>query len=185
MALTHEELFLLTLQDIRNKSAAKSEYELLRACGLCRQLFVDKVSLYRIVNAKYQLPLECKIVNWEMSGKFRVGISWFNPDPTNQPQEPTRILNINQFKNYEILTINQHPYKVLEIIKGACNYMGGVHAGEPLDEKEKSLASIDSLTQDKGTNLLMYSYPAICNIITKAMIPLENAIRGYNLTVGL
>ena len=182
MALTHEQLFLLTLQDIRNKVSIGTEYELVRACGLCRQLFVDYKPLYSLVNEKYKLKIEWVVVNWGKFRKMRMHVNWLNPDPTTLPNKPTISLSINQYKSHEILSLYNHSYTVQEVILGGSNYMGGVHAGVPKNNKERALAAIEEIVKDKDSPVGLYMLRAICSIIITAMDPLEKAINGHTST---
>lgn len=182
MALTHEELFLLTLQDIRDKVRSGTDYELLRACGMYRHLICDSTSLLQIVNEKYNLPIKFIVADWGEMRNWTIEVNWLSPYPPSASLLTTKTiaLNVGKFRNHVILSLGSHRYNVEEIIRNVSVFMGGVHSDSPeLHEvKKRALVNIEKAVRDKKSPIIFYAIAAIGKIILKAVEPLEILISG-------
>jgi hypothetical protein len=63
-----------------------------------------------------------------------------------------------------------------EIILFEANVMGGVHAGSPQSEKERALASIESIFVIGGYRPSLRRLKAIGRVILKALRPLKEEV---------
>ncbi len=118
----YEELFLLSLKDLREKANSNNRYQLIKASGLLRLLLLD--GLIDRVNSSYRFKL-----------KFYLTLKKFRRE--DQPA-----LTLQKFLAEEWKAYREHCYSVKEIIQTSAHLMGGVHLGEPKSKKEIDLIGI-------------------------------------------
>lgn len=185
MFLTHKQFFLLTVEDLRTRINKNTEYDLLRACGLCRQLVTDKPTLFDLANKEKQLPNNFEVAYNPVFQAFDVknknskpqtGWATINPEHNNR----TKIIDAKAFRALRLLTYHQFEYTVERIIKMASALMGGVHSNEPHREniRYKALIHLYEHTKDHA-NVSLFAIRALCNVVLKGMEPLELAIKGH------
>ena len=183
----YEQFFLLTVADLRDKLKRGTEYDIIRSCGLCRQVILDdNEPLVTLGNINRQLKIEFAIntAQYEISisGKKIIPTTfWKNLLPL--PMLPTALkkIEINKFKNVVALTYEGHEVKIDHLVKAAAQFMGGVHSrpAHPQNKNEIALKAIyDHTAKAVGENIALSALKNICIIILLAMEPLENAIKG-------
>ena len=64
MLINHEQLFLGTVRDLRTKIRTNTTYSLIRACGLCRHLLLDKHPLLHQANRQYKINIQFHIKDY-------------------------------------------------------------------------------------------------------------------------
>jgi hypothetical protein len=177
MLIDIEEFFLLTLIDLRKRIENETLYDAIRACGLCRQLIVDGPhSLAIKANKEHKIKLSFEI-NDTNNSNFRLNensISWV----TIEPVLITSIdVNLEKLLSTNCLNYYNHLYSVRDIISAASNFMGGIHAGVPKDEKQKALLAIDEASK-ANKKLTQISFIAICRVVLDGLKPLEETIKN-------
>jgi hypothetical protein len=185
----YEAFFLLTIDDLRGRIANNTTYDTIRACGLCRQLIIDKrKQLFWLANQKIKLRLvfevchPVKITFQTASGKSESPkIVWNNIIPFSHNKH---IVDEKQFKEMIIYRRPECVLSVDDVIHAASNFMGGIHIRPTQSKKEQVWYALHEATKN-DTNLAMASLKSICKVILKAMEPLEAAIKGRTPAAGL
>lgn len=160
-------LFLRTLDDLDGRlQPGQAEYDIIRMSGLLRQLLVDGNNLVDQVNRtrrikisykaySFHAPIEPDVVFWALG-------DWLTPNTpagsaagyltltegVRQPSPPEgtpdtmtpQDLAKDRFLALQVVLYHGHVFTVKEIILYLANAAGGVHAGEPKDDKEQALA---------------------------------------------
>ncbi|MBL0273297.1 MAG: hypothetical protein IPQ06_09540 [Chitinophagaceae bacterium] len=185
MFISHEELFLKTIDDLRNKVASDDDYNLVRAAGLCRHLLTDSGKpLVKILDRKYGVKIEFTVASLSMVGLQMANLSmvWTTISP-NHLSDPVKV-GLKDFLAIQFLRIENHIYSVKDVIRAASHCMGGIHSGVPKDEKEKALHDIEPRVVG-GHKTTHHAITSICNVVISAMEPLEAAIKGIPQLQGL
>ena len=60
MLITHEDLFLGTISDLRKRLEEETTYNLVRSAGICRHLLLDQMPLAMAVCKKFNYKLKCQ-----------------------------------------------------------------------------------------------------------------------------
>jgi len=179
MLITHEELFLGTVQDLRTKIRTNKPYNLIRACGLCRHLLLDEHPLVHQVNKKYKLPITFHIkdyTNTPLSHDYKG-----SGGRTILPIGDSKNVKLDEFLKTQVLYYGKHEFTVKDIIIAAAHYFGGVHSGKP-DLKQEYLDKLDRYTRIEHNHSL-WMISVICKVVLKTMKPLETVIKK-NIPLG-
>lgn len=179
MILSHKQLFIHTVQDLRTKIRTNTAYSLIRACGLCRHLLLDESPLFHQANKSYKLLLTFHIkdyTNTPLSHDYKG-----SGGRTILPLGESKIVKLDEFLKTKIHYYGRHEFTVREIIGAACHYYGGIHSGKP-DLKQEQLAKLNKF-YNKETNISFWHMGAICKVVLKAMRPLETIIKK-NISTG-
>jgi hypothetical protein len=174
MLLSHEELFLGTIEDLRTKIRTNNAYNLIKACGLCRHLLLDEHPLVHQVNKKYKLQLTFHIADYSNTpisdGQKGGG------GRTIQPLvDRTKIAKLDEFLKTKVLYYGTHEFTVKEILIAASHYFGGIHSGKP-DLKQQYLTMLDRYSKME-LNHSLWMIRGICKVVLKTMKPLEALIK--------
>ena len=181
MLLTHEELFVYTIQDLRTKIKLNTPYDLVRACGLCRHLLLDESPLVHQVNKKYRLAITFNIADYS-----NTPLSHDHKGSGGRTIEPlveqTKIAKISDFLKTKVLYYGSHEFTVKEMILAASHYFGGIHSGKP-DLKLKHLSMLERYSNTE-MKMSLWMIRSICKVILNSMEPLEIEIRKNISTDG-
>ena len=180
MLISHDQLFLNTVQDLRSKIRTNKTYHLIRACGLCRHLLLDETPLVHQVNRKYKLPLTFHIKDYEntpLSHDFKG-----SGGRTILPLGESKKVKLDEFLKTKLHYYGKNEFTVKEFILTAAHYYGGIHSGKP-DTKQESLSRLNKFYH-KETNASFWHMNGICKVVLKAMRPLENDIKKNIATGG-
>lgn len=175
MLLTHDQLFLCTIQDLRNKISVGKEYEVIRAAGLCRHLLCDGTSLLDIVNRQYRTKITFHLADWSDDPFYNVKgltVSWRTILPKS---DKTKYVRQKEFLKTVLLSYYQHEYTVRDIIRAASHYLGGVHSYAPENKKQDALTALDKTAKTKEKVTLL-AIKAVCQVVLSACEPLEEII---------
>lgn len=180
MLISHEELFVSTVKDLRAKIKSNKPYSLIRACGLCRHLLLDGgSSLVHQVNKNYKLPITFHIRDFEDAPLSHDFIG--HGGRTILPIGNSKIVKLPEFLSTKVLHYGKHEFTVKEMILTASHYFGGVHSGAP-DLKQKTLTWLEGyFNAERKTSFWMIS--VICQVILKSMNPLESVVKK-NISAG-
>ncbi len=179
MLISHEELFVCTIKDLRSKIKSNKPYSLIRACGLCRHLLLDENPLIHQVNKKYKLPITFHIRDLKDAPLSHTYIG--HGGRTILPIGDTKIVKLPEFLKTKVLHYGKHEFTVLEMIQTASHYFGGIHTVNP-DLKQKTMSTLERYFKaENKTSFWMIS--VICKVILNAMKPLEAVIKK-NISTG-
>jgi hypothetical protein len=182
--MTHEEIFLKTLDDIRSKMNG-GKYELVKACGLLRHLLIDSPTLYDLINTEKRFKLQFELPENDAEKFLKDAKHWpVQYINITYAKSPKVKLKVDEFRKYKVLTIRDTIYSIKDLIDWAAHIMGGVHTKEAKKESEKKLSSINELIL--SDYLPTYELiKNICVIAIKAFDPLEQDIKGRTPAAGL
>ncbi|MCA6438597.1 MAG: hypothetical protein ACRCSM_10285 [Sediminibacterium sp.] len=180
MLISHEELFINTVQDLRSKIKTNKTYHLVRACGLCRHLLLDGHPLLYQANKKYRLPIIFHIKDYTdtpISNDYKG-----SGGRTILPLGESIKVTLDDFLKTKIHYYGKNEFTVKDFILIASHYYGGVHSGNP-DEKQQYLSRLNKF-YNKETNISFWHMNGICKVILRAMRPLEIKIKKNIATGG-
>ncbi len=182
MIYSHEQFFVLTVKDLQEKLSRGTEYDLIRACGLCRHLLIDVgTPLWYSANRNYKLKLTFEVADYEdfHSGSLRFPTAWMTVMP-NHITNKTRVVSKSEFLKIILINNNEFRYTVKDIIRAGAHYLGGIHTGAPEDSNQRSLSDFHART-NSHTKILFFAAKAICTVIIAAMQPLLVAIENAEI----
>ena len=176
----HDELFLYTMNDIRERIERGREYDFIRACGLIRHLILDGDSLYNTLNVTLKIDLQFRVAihDTHLMGK---PIEWRNPHTLSH--RPHEFLSIGKFKNWKVVMIEGYDYNIEDLVFIASHKKGGVHSGKP-NEKQVALFEFEKQGLQGKYRLDLETLKSICKIVVEALEPLEKIIKGRNPVDG-
>ena len=179
MLISHEELFLNTVQDLRSKIRVNKTYHLIKACGLCRHLLLDETPLLHQVNRKHKLPITFYIKDYTdtpLSHDFNG-----SGGRTILPLGESKKVKLDEFLKTKIHYYGKNEFTVKEFLITASHYYGGIHSGKP-DIKQEYLSRLNTF-YNKETNISFWHMNGICKVVLKSMRPLEIHIKK-NISTG-
>ena len=131
------ELFKHVYKDLEEIDSQASEYEMLRAATLLRQILLDGAPLIHIVNEKLKLPLRFPVCGIE----YVKTVFELNPDnyqaldsihtSTRISGDGPRFLSLSDFLSTPVMITNNSIQTIEIVIKHAAIILGGVHFGIP------------------------------------------------------
>jgi hypothetical protein len=175
-----ETLFIKSLDDLHFSINSSDEYEILRAAGIIRQLFLDgAASLVDQVNRKYQLKLVFKVI--EPKQPLIPGLPppkmWCALDSIDPRRMPaarfSSDISRDSFFRLTIGSMDGTDYNIHEVAKFVANVLGGVHSGTPSDQKEKLLNELRDTYIFSNVNILLQHIQSIGRIILETLKPLR------------
>jgi hypothetical protein len=178
-----EKLFVNTVLELEERFTKKTEYDLLKASGLIRQLLVDQNTLVDQVNKNYKLKIKFKVrkrfkfnnsdsneTKWNSLSTMMLFIS---PDKSSDFVE---LLSKDEFFKYQLLSHHETSFTVLDVIKICANKYGGVHIEDIEKGKSLELDRMSKLITFNGTKSVFYAIYGIIEVCLKALTPLKNTI---------
>lgn len=132
------ELFKRVYEDLEEIDSQASEYEMLRAATLLRQLLLDDAPLIHRANEKLKLPLSFPVCGIE----YVKTVFGLNPDnyialesihtSTRISGDGPNLLSLSDFLSTPVLITNGSIQTIEIVIKHAAIILGGVHFGIPV-----------------------------------------------------
>jgi hypothetical protein len=130
-------LFIGTIEDLEARIKPGTEYDLVRASGLLRQLLLDEKPLIHLVNRQTKQKLYFERKKWPDSNPEIGKLQLQSPEPDDQI--PRIKVGLDPFLSTVVLLYHQHAYTIKDIIKTIGNIQGGVHKDEPKQNKDACL----------------------------------------------
>lgn len=173
--MTHDLLFLKTLKDLRFKLLTDSEYSLIRACGLLRHLLTDQNLLVDLVNSKYKVKIRFDVYdNTGLDWKITNGYMSYSNITVNPFDSKYLSLTKQEFLATLVLGCDKYEYTVLEVIRAASHYMGGIHSGKPT-EREEIISKLGYNPKGQPGETLT-AIRDICNVSLHGLARLEGEV---------
>ncbi|MDD2685698.1 MAG: hypothetical protein PHY62_06030 [Gallionella sp.] len=180
--------FLGTCDDIIGKLRRGRRYDIIRASGLLRHLFIDGEALIDAANRRFRLKLtfhnsmvnsdeNSKIVNdaMEILKKYD-SIVWIAPLAGMHDKTRPR-LSKEQFLKTPVTYHSGNPtLSVRDIIETIAHVYGGVHNGTPKNEQNKLIIALDDSIQIGGGEPSLAAIYGICIVALDGLTPLIEAI---------
>jgi hypothetical protein len=180
--MTPDELFIRSLDDLHLSINSGDEYEVLRASGIIRQLFLDDHPLVNQVNRNYKLKLQFSVIQPSIPAidgipEPDVWCAVDSIDPRRSPQlSPSTDLNRDLFLGLLIGRVEGEDYSVKDIIRFAANVAGGIHSGSPKSAKDEALGKIKKLYIFSELSVLLQHLRSIGRIILETLRPLRDKV---------
>ena len=164
-----EKIFLCVLDDLKGKVLNSSDYGLLKASGLLRQLFMDAYPLIHAANRGHRLKFsfERSIV---LPGVGSPKTQWYSLDRGNMLVDS---LDLDGFIASVVVVDGPERGTVGDLIKAMANAGGGVHFGRPKRGGETVVMELDNLY------IFMEKAPSLHAIVQISRV----AIRGLRSLV--
>lgn len=173
-------IFLKTIDDLKNKIRENHycEYDLVRACGLLRHIFIDENRLIDKVNIKpFKTSILFNVENYNNHSDLFQGSNRIQLLPISKT---THKIKLNLFLRLKVYKSEEHEYTVCEIIKSITTYWGGIHSVNAYNEKDIVLKGIDKLIYLDYIQVFLCIID-ICKICLEAIKPLEIKLRPLTI----
>lgn len=182
-----DKLFIRSLDDLHLSINSGDEYEVLRAAGILRQLFLDgSASLVDQVNRNHRLQLLFQVIppGFPHIAGFPEPDIWSAVDSID-PRLSSKMNTATNFKRDPFLglrlgRVHGQDYSVADIIKFAANIAGGVHAGSPKDATSQNLEKLQEVYVFSELSIPLQHLRSIGRVVLEALRPLRD--RVLNLT---
>lgn len=179
-----EKLFVNTIIELEERFNKRTEYDLLKASGLIRQLIVDSNPLVTQVNRKYKLKIKFKVVKrykFDFANVDSNGTKWSNlsgmvfisPDKSSDFVE---LLGKDEFLKYQLLSHHETQFTILDVIKICANKYGGVHSEDIRKGRSLELDRMSSHITLNGSKSVFHAIYGIIEVCLVALKPLKNII---------
>jgi hypothetical protein len=179
-----EELFLRTVEDLRDRVQEGDEYALIRATALLRQLILDGANLVDQVNRAHKLKIRYTVCGKKFSEHIlarkpalfsSLGGIHVSGLFAHQREECTR----EQFLKTIVLSVGGHTFTIQDLIDHAAHVAGGVHAGSARNDRERVLSEFRGLIIREPTQQLtpqIVELRGISLIVLDAIEPLRQKV---------
>jgi hypothetical protein len=176
--IDYESLFNAAAIDLDRLSREPTDYAMLRAAALIRQMFLDgDKSLVVLANRKHKLKIRIPVFGRPAMERtlatVRNSPAWQLHKP--EPQEPADCLERQSFFKLRIGVANSHTFTVGDLVLTLAHVMGGVHAGRPKTKSESEILAL--FESEPGTEAVLPKYLVpIINVCLAAIRPLSRSI---------
>jgi hypothetical protein len=184
--ITLDELFLRTIESLKNRSKTSDEFELMMAAGLLRKLLLDANPLVDQVNRSRRLKLRFRIA---MRGPGPLGqpstpTLWALPsglDPTSlDPGTSTAVQEVDKsvFLRRPVSLYKGEVATVHDLIDYFAHVRGAVHYGSPSTAKERALHELETYNWTDGLPIILEVLRSVIRVVVNAMDPLTQAVKN-------
>jgi hypothetical protein len=174
--ITDKDVFLSIMEELRykNRDNHYNEYDILKSCGLVRQLILDgSKSLFHKINRQTKLKLKFKVINHKDS-TFEGNFCYKNIYPNQQIE--TIELTIDEFFKKPIISKDNIVFSVKELILYGAN-VGGVHSITfEKGTNDYILQNMRGIINEEGISKFL-AMQNICFVVLDSLTPLENVIK--------
>lgn len=171
-------LFLESLHDLERVIVAPTRYELLRAAGILRQLFLDGNPLVHVVNRAHRLSLEFPTTKPSEPVVPGYRKHWQNPDSSLAAPTSIQIRSFDQFLAYPCLKLEGRTGTIADIIRANANVKGGVHLGTAKTPEDALILEWDQLFELMGEEASIHALVGIVRAALDGLRPLVAQITG-------
>jgi len=170
-----ERLFVETIKDIQSKLDDPSHYNLIRAAGMLRQLFLDGSRLIDQVNRYHRVRLRFEIVPFERELSIVPEFHWcrISPGPSFLASE---VCDLDHFLHATCVFGEKHKFSVYDLIVCCSHVFGGVHSGSPSNNKESELLRLQEAILAGGESVVDSTLRDICDVALRGCVPLMEAL---------
>jgi len=170
-------LFLETLDDLETRTRHEaSEYDLLRAAALLRELLLDDDPLAHQVNRAIQMPLRfrLRVKTPEPGDEF---LLWLGIDPNATVDAPIREVGLKEFLGTALVFLPSSRITVGPVITLAANVRGGIHRGRPKDPAHQAFESFRLKFRHGDMPMELLLVVEIAKVVLTGLEPLRRAVR--------
>lgn len=172
-----DRLFLETLDDLETRiHLDASEYDLLRAAALLRELLVDEYRLVDQVNRPPKTPLRfrLRVKTPDPGNSFEM---WLGLDPNANVDVPIREVDLTELLRVSLVFLPSSRITVRQIITLAANVRGGVHRGRPKDPAHKAFEYFRPKLRHGDMPLELLLVVEVARVVLAGLEPLRSVVR--------
>ena len=177
-----DRLFLETLDDLEARIREDaSEYDLLRAAALLRELLVDESRLVDQVNRapKVAPRFRLRVKTPDPGNDFEF---WLGLDPSAEVDVPISELDLKELLRTSVVFLPSSRITVLQVITLAANVRGGVHRGKPKDPAHAAFENFPLKLRHGEMPVELLLVETISRIVLAGLYPLRSVVRDRNPT---
>ena len=172
-----DRLFLETLDDLETRIRQDaSEYDLLRAAALLRELLLDASPLVHQVNhaTKTALRFRIRVKVPDPGHEFEI---WLGLDPSAKVDVPIREVDLKELLRISLVFLPSSRITVRQVITLAANVRGGVHRERPKDPAHEAFENFRLKLRHGDMPLELLLVVEISRIVLAGLEPLRSAVR--------
>jgi hypothetical protein len=173
-----EYLFLGTVAEIDQRVLEGGRYNLIRAAGLLRQLFLDSTPLLHVVNRTYCQQIEFETIDYRDAPPLSPEVHAIFLDASYFPGAKTIRVNLDTFLKAPCLRVGPMTANVHDLIRACANAKGGIHLGRARTSQENTVLDWDRTFRLVGKEPSLLAVAAVCRIALRGLRPLVRAITG-------
>lgn len=194
-----KELYVRTIQDLKERCESLDRYDLLRASALMRQLLFDDEPLIHAANREAKMKIRFTIVPWTephvIVNESEIDISqnalrrmlandawvWspIDPIPGLIPGIPIPTVTVKVDDFMKAICLRRGPTRITvrQVIKFCANVKGGVHRGDPDPaEAQTELQEMDKFIRVGGIEASLNVLPSIQRVLLAGLQPLTDVV---------
>jgi hypothetical protein len=176
-ATDEERLFLFTLADLSSRLNNGTDYDLLRASALIRQMFFDAgTPLAFAINRHYRIALQFSVLadllalDDEMTPDIEIAAL------VAYPPEEAEMLSLDQFLARIAIRHGEVKCTVKDIVATVAHVFGGVHLGSAREVEERVLKDLRDVMLVARQSMVLRVVHDIGQVSIAALMPLVRAI---------
>lgn len=172
-----DRLFLDTLADLESRTQPDaSEYDLLRAAALLRELLVDASPLVDQVNRtpRTTVRFRLRVKSPDPAHEFEM---WLAIDPSAKVDVPIQELDLRELLRVPLVFLPTSRITIRQVITLAANVRGGVHRGTPKDPAHKAFERFRLKVRHGDMPFELLLVAGIAKIALTGLEPLRNVVR--------
>jgi hypothetical protein len=172
-----DRLFLETLDDLETRiQQDASEYDLLRAAALLRELLLDESRLVDRVNRapKVAPRFRLRVKTADPGNEFEF---WLGLDPSAKVDVPISVLDLKELLRTSLVFLPSSRITVRQVIALAANVRGGVHRGKPKDPAHAAFENFPVKLRHGDMPLELLLVETISRIVLAGLDPLRSVVR--------
>jgi hypothetical protein len=183
MSTQHEQLYLKTIDELKNRINSQDPFDILSASANIRELFLKNHPLVDLASEQYKSNFTFDVClpvpdppGLHKPAEFSIQEE-LDPD-MSKPGRPTSQLARDQFLDIVLININGRKNIIRDVVLSCVTIMGGIHSGSAQREKEKVLKAVNDQTPIGGYASSLRQLQAIGRVILKALTPLTLHIQN-------
>lgn len=173
-----DRLFLETLDDLEVRIRLQaSEYDLLRAAALLRELLLDESPLVHQVNRTTGIPLRfrLRVKEPEPGSGFQI---WLGLDPNSEVDAPIREVGVKELIGTTLVFLPTATLTIGQIVTLAANVRGGVHRGRPKDSAHEAFETFRLKMRHGDMPFELLLVVEVSKVVLAGLEPLRTVVRG-------
>ena len=171
-----EYLFLTTVRDIDQKIVEGDRYNLIKAAGLLRLLFLDSKPLVHKVNRNYHIKYEFETIDFLGQPPLTPETHRVDLDGFMFPDAKRIKINLDEFLKAPCFTMDGVTATVKDLIRACANAKGGVHFGSAKTSEESSILDWDRTFKLLGEEPSLANIKGVCRVSLRALKPLVEKV---------
>jgi hypothetical protein len=168
-----DRLFLDTLDDLEARTRPEAtEYDLLRAAALLRELLIDESPLAHLANRGTGIPLRfrLRVKEPEPGTGFEI---WLGLDPSAELHAPIREVGVKELLGTALVHLPTSTLSVGQVVTLAANVRGGVHRGTPRNPAHKAFEALNIRLRHGDMPLELLLIVEIAKVVLAGLEPLR------------